>query len=245
MSMSKIKTALKQEFVNGYTWFDKLFMISMLLMQIIVFIIVPDTWISIVCGISGVISTVLCAKGKISFYFIGFIQTGTYLVLAWQNQFYGEVIENIFYLVTMIWGIFVWKKGSEIDEDGAANVKSQKLSPMMWAILSVGTILATIAVGFFLEKIGNAQAYTDAATNVLAVVAQLLMVKRYREQWVWWCVVDLLCLKLWFVAGNWTMFAMYIAWTINCIYGWVNWSKLNKKQSAKIETKEDVKCQGD
>ena len=24
--------------------------------------------------------------------------------------------------------------------------------------------------------------------------------------------------------------AMYIAWTANCTYGWVNWSKLNRKQ---------------
>jgi nicotinamide mononucleotide transporter len=131
----------------------------------------------------------------------------------------------------MIWGIFVWKKGSEIDENGAANVKAQKLSATMWCVLSIGTLIATFAVGLFLNSIGNAQAYTDAATNVLAVVAQLLMVKRYREQWVWWLFVDLLCLKLWFVAGNWTMFAMYIAWTINCIYGWVNWSKLNKSQN--------------
>lgn len=229
--MGKIKKVIEQEFVNGYTTFDKLFMLSMLALQIIVFIIVPETTLSIVCGISGVISTVLCAKGKISFYFIGFIQTFTYLVLAWQNQFYGEVLENIFYLVTMIWGIFVWKKGSEIDEEGAANVKAQKLSMPMWIILGVGTIVATFIVGLVLNSIGNAQAYTDAATNVLAVVAQILMVKRYREQWIWWCLVDVLCLKLWFVAGNWTMFAMYIAWTINCIYGWVNWSKLNKKQN--------------
>ena len=231
--MEKIKKIFAQEFINGYTTFDKLFMLSMLALQIIVFIIVPDTAISIICGISGVISTVLCAKGKISFYFIGFIQTFTYLVLAWQNYFYGEVLENIFYLVTMVWGIFVWKKGSEIDESGAKNVKAQKLSIPMWIVLGVGTIIATTGVGFILEKIGNAQAYTDAATNVLAVVAQILMVKRYREQWIWWILVDILCLKLWFVAGNWTMFAMYIAWTINCIYGFVNWTKLNKVQNEK------------
>ena len=36
--------------------------------------------------------------------------------------------------------------------------------------------------------------------------------------------------KLWFVAGSWTMVAMYVAWTINCVYGWYNWSKLNKEQ---------------
>ena len=58
------------------------------------------------------------------------------------------------------------------------------------------------------------------------------MVKRFREQWVWWLLIDLFCIKLWWVAGNWSMVAMYIAWTINCIYGWVNWTKLSKKAKA-------------
>jgi nicotinamide mononucleotide transporter len=221
---------LKQEFLNGYSTFDKLFMASMLALQIITFIIVPDTPLSIIAGVSGVISTVLCAKGKISFYFIGFVQTISYLILSWQNHFYGEVIENVFYLVTMVWGIFVWKKNSEVDENGSANVKAQKFTPLMWILSIVGSVIATWLMGMWLTSIGSAQAYTDAATNILAIFAQLLMVKRYREQWIWWIVIDVLCIKLWFVAGNWTMVAMYIAWTINCIYGWVNWSKLNKNQ---------------
>lgn len=84
-------------------------------------------------------------------------------------------------------------------------------------------------MGYWLTTIGSHQAYTDAATNVLAIFAQILMVKRYKEQWLWWLVIDVLCIKMWIVAGNMSMVAMYIAWTINCIYGWVNWSKLNNK----------------
>ena len=230
MTKNKIKTILEQEFVHGYTTFDRLFMASMLLLQIVVFIIVPDSWLSIVCGIAGIISSVLCAQGKISFYFIGFIQTFTYLVLAWQNRFYGEVLENLFYLVTMVWGIFVWKNNSKIDDTGSANVEAKKLTPKMWILLTLGTVISTIVLGYGLELINSAQAYTDAATNILAVVAQILMVRRYREQWMWWLGVDVICVKLWAVAGNWTMVVMYIAWCINCVYGWYNWTKLNKAQ---------------
>jgi nicotinamide mononucleotide transporter len=238
--MEKIKKALTQEFLRGYSTFDKLFMASMLALQIITFIIVPDTALSIIAGISGVISTVLCAKGKISFYFIGFVQTISYLILSWQNKFYGEVMENIFYLVTMVWGIFVWKKNSEVDDSGSANVKALKFTPLMWTLSIASTAVATFIMGFILTKIGSAQAYTDAATNILAIFAQLLMVKRYREQWIWWLVIDVLCIKMWFVAGNWTMVAMYIAWTINCIYGWVNWSKLENKQNASTEIETNI-----
>lgn len=222
-----MRTWIKKEFGN-LSRFDITFMALMLAMQIVVFCIVPDGLISIVAGISGVISVVLCARGKISFYFIGFVQTISYLYLAWQNRFYGEVIENIFYLVTMVWGIFVWKKNLAVDKNGGQQVIVKKFTPMQWLVSIVGTIAATIAMGYWLTGIGSAQAYTDAATNVMAIFAQILMVRRYREQWIWWLVIDIFCIKLWFVAGNWTMVAMYIAWTINCIYGWINWTKESK-----------------
>ena len=226
---------IKNEFWIGYNLFEKLFMLSMLLTQIIVFCVAPDTPLGIISGIAGVISVVLCAKGKISFYFIGFVQTISYLFLAWQNQFYGEVIENIFYLVTMVWGIFVWKKNMTQNNDGTSDVKAKRFSTLQWIVAIISTIVITIGMGYFLDKIGSAQAYTDAATNVMAIFAQLLMVRRYREQWIWWIVIDVLCIKMWFVAGNWSMVAMYIAWTANCIYGWYNWSKLNKQQTANIK----------
>lgn len=222
---------LKKNFWDGYSLFEKLFLLIMVLVQVVVFIIAPDTPLNIIAGIAGVVSVVMCAKGRTVFYFIGFIQTCTYLFLAWQNQFYGEVLENIFYFVTMIWGIFVWKKNEVENADGTRDVAAKKFTPVQWAISIVLTVLATIAMGYWLEGIGSAQAYTDAATNVMAVFAQLLMVWRYREQWIWWFVIDVFCIKLWWVAGNWSMVAMYIAWTANTIYGWINWSKLNKNQN--------------
>ena len=233
--MVAIKNWLRKHFWIGYNTFEKLFLLGMVLLQIAVFIIVPDSPLNIIAGLAGVISVVMCAKGRTMFYFIGFIQTITYLILAWQNQFYGEVLENLFYFVTMIWGIVVWKKNEVHNEDGTEDVKAKKFTVTQWIGSVVLTLIATWLMGLWLESIGNAQAYTDAATNILAICAQLLMVWRYREQWLWWIVIDLLCIKMWWVAGNWSMVAMYIAWTANCIYGWVNWSKLNKLQNIKEE----------
>jgi nicotinamide mononucleotide transporter len=177
---------------------------------------------------------VLCAKGKISFYYIGFIQTISYLYLAWQNRFYGEVAENIFYLVTMVIGIFLWRANSGKLDDGRKYVKAKVMSGKMWIVSLLATVASTILTGVFLESIGSQQAYTDAATNVLAIFAQILMIKGYREQWAWWIAIDLICIKLWLVAGNWSMVAMYIAWTINCIYGWYHWSMLNNRQKLQL-----------
>lgn len=231
--MERIKNWVLKHFWNGYTTFEKLFLLSMVILQIIVFVVCPDTPLNIIAGLAGVVSVVMCAKGRTMFYFVGFIQTVTYLVLAWRNQFYGEVLENLFYFVTMIWGIFVWKSNEVKNEDGTEDVLAKKFTPVQWVLSIVLTIAATIGMGYWLESIGSAQAYTDAATNVMAIFAQLLMVRRYREQWIWWFVIDVFCIKMWWVAGNWSMVAMYIAWTANTIYGFINWTKLNKEQAVK------------
>ena len=227
--MKAVKNWFLRNFVTGYSAFEQIFLWSMVALQIAVFIIVPDSPLNIIAGVAGVISVVLCAKGKVTFYFIGFVQTCTYLVLAWQNRFYGEVLENLWYFVTMIWGIFVWKANTEVKEDGTEDVIGKTFTPLQWIFSIIGTIAATIAMGWWLQSIGSAQAYTDAATNVMAIFAQILMVRRYREQWLWWLVINVLCIKLWYVAGNWSMVAMYVGWTANCIYGWVNWTKLAKQ----------------
>jgi nicotinamide mononucleotide transporter len=229
--MERIKNWIFKHFWTGYSTFEKLFLLLGVLLQIVVFIISPDTPLNIIAGLAGVVSVVMCAKGRTMFYFVGFIQTCTYLLLAWQNRFYGEVLENLFYFVTMIWGIFVWKKNEIKNEDGTEDVLAKKFTPIQWVLSIVGTVAATLLMGYWLDDIGSAQAYTDAATNVMAIFAQLLMVRCYREQWIWWFVIDVFCIKLWAVAGNWSMVAMYIFWTANTVYGFVNWSKLNKEQT--------------
>ena len=172
-----MKNWILKNFWNGYTTFEKLFLLFMVILQIGVFIVCPDSPLNIIAGLAGVISVVMCAKGRTMFYFIGFIQTITYLVLAWQNQFYGEVLENMFYFVTMIWGIFVWKKNEVKNEDGTEDVMAKKFTTVQWVVSIIGTIIVTIIMGYILNSIGSAQAYTDAATNVMAIFAQLLMVR--------------------------------------------------------------------
>ena len=113
--------------------------------------------------------------------------------------------------------------------DGSKQVAAKKFTIAQWIASIIGTGVATYGMGFWLTSIGSAQPYTDAATNVFAIFGQLLMIRRFKEQWIWWLLIDILCIKMWIVAGNWSLVAMYIAWTINCIYGWYNWSKLNKK----------------
>ena len=228
--MTKTFNYLKREMWDGFSINEKLFMWGMVLLQILVYIVAPDSWYGVVAGIAGCISVVLTAKGRWMMYPIGFIQNFTYTVLAFQNMFYGEVIEQVFYIVTMIWGMVAWARNMHTNEDGTQDVNTRKFGLVEWLFTIVGVAIGTWLFGRVLVAMGAAQPYTDAATNVMALFAQILMVKRYREQWALWLLIDVFCIKMWWVAGNWSMVAMYVAWTVNCIYGWYNWTKLNKRE---------------
>ena len=230
--MTKTFNYLKREMWDGFSLTEKLFMWGMVLLQILVYIVAPDSWYGIVAGIAGCISVVLTAKGRWMMYPIGFILNFTYSVLAFQNMFYGEVFEQVFYIVTMIWGMVAWARNMHTNEDGTQHVNTRKFGLAEWLFTAVGVAIGTWLFGRVLVAMGAAQPYTDAATNVMALFAQILMVKRYREQWALWLLIDVFCIKMWWVAGNWSMVAMYVAWTANCIYGWYNWTKLNKKSES-------------
>ena len=117
------------------------------------------------------------------------------------------------------------------NEDGTEQVIAKKFKPWHWVATVVVTVVSTFLLGTFGEVIlGSTLPYIDAFTVALAVIAQLLMVWRYREQWAVWIVIDIASLAMFVMLGQWSMVVMYVAWTINAFYGWYNWTKLNKKQ---------------
>ena len=87
-------------------------------------------------------------------------------------------------------------------------------------------MLLSLLVGWLLQRCtDDPQPYLDAFTTVPAIVAQILMVLAFREQWYIWMLVDVLALIMWLRAGNYCMAAQYFFWCANCVYGYVQWTR--------------------
>ena len=220
---------IKNEFWNGYSVYERLFMAAMILLQVVMYCIAPDSPIGMICGISGVICVVLTAKGKISSNIFNFIQMITYMYICWNARLFLEFGEQIFYFVACIFGVFLWKKNMKKNDDGTEQVIAKKFKMWQWVVTIIVTVMTTALLGTFGNVIlGSTLPYLDAFTVALAVIAQLLMIWRYREQWAMWIAINVSSLVMFVMLKQWSMVAMYIAWTINAFYGWYNWSKLNE-----------------
>ena len=187
----------------------------------------PDSPWSLISGLLGICSVVLGAQGNILTFVFGFAQVGTYTYLCVQERFYAEIALNIFYFVTMIYGVYVWKK--RLSQTDSLQIHTRQLSRQITPVLLVSVILLSVVVGWLLQRYtDDPQPYLDAFTTVPAIVAQILMVLAFREQWYIWILVDILALVMWLRAGNYCMAAQYLFWCANCVYGYIQWSKLNR-----------------
>ena len=211
-------------------WFDYGFLAFGLLIQIVTFFLMPhDSWLSLLSGCLGICSVCLTAQGNILTFSFGFAQVGTYTYLCLTQRFYGEIAINAYYFVTMIYGVYVWRKRLQghTDDPSRTTVVPRSLSWQVTAVLAVLTVVVSWLAGWGLATFtDDTQPYLDAYTTIPALVAQVLMILVYREHWFIWLAVDVLSVVLWLRAGDYCMAAQYAFWCANCLYGLHRWRSL-------------------
>ena len=203
-------------------WFGALFMLSGLVVQYITFVVTDCDLLSFISGSAGVISVVLCSQKRFLFYAFGWIQLITYCILAYNQRLYGELAENGFYAIMMIWGTYIWSKHYNVN---ALEVKVRKLSTEMLLLVIAGMLAAISLLTWILMFTDDTQPLMDSVTTVPAFIAQILLTFRYRENWLFWFIIDVGSIIMWIIAGDWCMATQFIFWTLNCIYGYYKWSE--------------------
>jgi len=218
-----------KKYISYWSIYELIWLVTFCAVAIWITIAGGDSPFGFFVFLSGVLCVVLVAKGSILNYPIGLFNTLGYAWLSWQNGFYGEVIEYLFfYLPMMVIGFLMWRK--HIDDNGIVSMK--KLSYRFVVLISIVCIAVTAGFGFILSLIETQNTpYIDAATNVLAISATILMVRRYREQWAAYIILNMLSIIMWALRiadgspEGPLMVVMWSAYLVNSVYGFYNWTK--------------------
>ncbi|GGH30417.1 nicotinamide mononucleotide transporter [Paenibacillus segetis] len=191
-------------------------------------VISKDSLLGFTVFITGVLCVVLTAKGKLMSYVFGMYNTVGYAYLAYVNGLFGEVMLNLLFFVPMnVIGFYMWKNNLQ---GGKLSMRQMKLK----GLLQVGVVcvLGCLLLGFGLSFIpGQNSPYIDATTTVLSIVATLLMVRRFKEQWLIYIVLNMFTVLLWVIrmiegsGEGLLMIVMWSAYLVNAIYGYYNWNK--------------------
>lgn len=180
-----------------------------------------------IAAISGIFCVVLCAKGRKSQYIWGLLNVIGYVIIAFINKYYGEVMLNaLYYLPSQFIGYYLWNKNTN---ECNGDVKGKKLTLAQSLILVLLISLGVFTYKLLLDWLGGTGTLLDSASTVTSVVANALMMMRFREQWLLWIIIDAITVAMWILVGDFIMVTMWAVYLINAFYGYYNWTKIAKE----------------
>ncbi|AFI87392.1 nicotinamide riboside transporter PnuC [Aggregatibacter actinomycetemcomitans] len=228
MNPEQLLQKAKQELFSGWKPFEVFWLLLFIAAQIIAFVLDPQSPLAMISGIAGVICVVFVSKGKISNYLFGLIFAYTYFYVAWKANFIGEMNTVLYvYLPAQFIGYFTWKAHMQQEKGGSESVIAKSLTLQGWIVLAATVSVGTLLFVQALKAAGGSSTGLDGLTTIITVAAQLLMILRYREQWLLWILLNIISILLW--AETPAIYLMYSAYLLNSLYGYYNWTKLAKQ----------------
>lgn len=187
-----------------------------------------DTLMGIISATTGVICVIATGKGKLMAYVFGAINCALYAIISYQANYLGEAMLNaLYYLPMQFVGFFVWKKNmnSETNE-----VKKRHMSWKLRILSLVSIAVSTWLYGMLLAHLGGNMPYVDAFTTMCSVIAMIVSIGMYSEQWWIWIGVDIFTVYLWWVDfrtgnDNLSTLLMWIVYLGNAIIMCIKWEK--------------------
>ncbi len=249
--MDGVKTSwqdnLKKSFksLKWYEWLMAILMIAIAAVSVYDAFVHPEsskiplwlTLVNFVSAICGVVCIFFCAKASISNYIFGLVNTIVYTIYLIYRHIWGSVgLELLVYLPANIAGWIVWvKHRDKIDTEKTLSKKSTLVQNVIY---TVAVVVVGILCYFLLNKIDGTTPLLDAFIVSMGVVATILQLLRYREQYVWWLIQDIIAVVMYgkiFLDTKDFGDAVYLTkktiYLIMAFVGLYNWVKLQKTRN--------------
>ena len=182
----------------------------------------------IISATTGVACVVCTGKGKLSAYLFGVINCVLYAIISFKAHLYGETMLNALYYVPMQFiGFYIWSKNMNKETNEVKKIHMNNKKRLTYAALM---ILGTIGYGLVLKKLGDAMPFVDSFTTVSSVIAMIISVKMYAEQWWIWILVDIFSVYMWFCnflsgSDNMATLLMWVVYLGNAIIMCIKWER--------------------
>lgn len=137
------------------------------------------------------------------------------------------MLNALYYVPMQFVGFYVWSRHMN-DETHEVRKKHMKAVGRIFMVLAVA--LGTFLYGLLLKRLGDAMPFVDAFTTVSSVVAMVVSVRMFAEQWWIWIAVDVFTIYMWaqnFVSGNDNIatLLMWIVYLGNAVIMCVRWER--------------------
>lgn len=191
-------------------------------------------WLAVlnfISGVAGVFCVFLCAKGSVSNFAFGLVNTVVYIVYLAYWKIYGTMCLELFlYLPMGFVGWIHWARHR--DRKRRENTRARRLNAWQNALVAAAVAAATVLYHAILVRVGGTVAWLDAATVAIGIVATALQTFRYREQYVWWLVTDVVAVAMYIAHFDPVYLTKKVIYLIMAVIGLVNWLRMSRENTS-------------
>ena len=192
------------------------------------------TLINFVSAVCGVICIFFCAKANISNFIFATVNTIVYAIFLLYNRIFGTFfLEVLFYLPINFISWYLWSKHR--DKKLIEKTKTKRLSFVQNIITTVLIVVGGIIYHYILVKVNGEVAWLDAFTLSIGIIAVILEMFRFKEQYFWWIITDIIAVIMYIVHFDLVYLTKKSIYLIMAIIGFINWHKLNKERNKNNE----------
>ncbi len=169
-------------------------------------------------------------KASIWLWPVGILSPLFYIYISYQDNFYGNILINIYYLLASIWGWYSWYKnrnvetGENQDPIISISLRNQLISLIIALPLFYGLYYLTINY-----NTSSPIPWADALATTISFIAMIWLAKKWQEHWLCWIVADLLSSIVFYKAEDYISAVVFLIYSVVAIIGYFHWRKLAKE----------------
>jgi nicotinamide mononucleotide transporter len=181
------------------------------------------SWVDWTATITALLYVILAARQNNWCWFWGIVSCSLWAYASFAfYQLYLDALLQVFYVVMSIVGWYQWKKGGKGQSERPIN----QLSMTQHAVYICVGISLSLSFGYFFGAYTPAAAtYWDAFTTIFSVLATIMLVQKYLDNWAYWMVIDLAYAGLYASRGAYLFTLLMIIYTAIALLAFWNWRK--------------------
>ena len=178
----------------------------------------------------GLANILLLVRRSIWNYPFGILMVLLYGFIFYGAKLYSDALLQIFFLVVQLYGWWHWLR----NKAEAGEIVVERLPGRALLILAAFSLASIYAWGALMHRFTDASyPWWDGSIAILSVVAQILLARRYLENWALWILVDIISIGVYAAKQLWPTLGLYVVFLIVSILGLVEWRRvLNRPRPA-------------
>ncbi len=173
----------------------------------------------------GIANILLIIRRSVWNFPVAIAMVALYFVIFREAKLYSDAGLQIFFAAVNLYGWWSWHR----NKADSGEIVVRRLPAKSYGLWILGSLAAIWLWGSVMHaETGTSYPYWEASIAMLSIAAQILMSRRFVENWHFWIVVNLISIPLYAVKELYLTAGLYAVFLVLAVVGLIAWRKAER-----------------